>query len=164
VFLDPAAGVHVSVRLTPYFLLAVLVLGTGLGIGLGMSEAPIGVGHGLSDRLELTSTYVVADRQIKGRLVIENGGSSFGITGRNHCVPGFAVGLANKHYQQEIAFDEDCEGITRMPFTIRTIYATCRPIDTGGRSHPKCLIAWPTTSFRRSRPGGTSPTWHGLTL
>jgi hypothetical protein len=27
-------------RLTPYLLLAVLVLGTGLGIGLGLSEAP----------------------------------------------------------------------------------------------------------------------------
>lgn len=27
-------------RLTPYFLLAVLMLGSGLGVGLGLSEAP----------------------------------------------------------------------------------------------------------------------------
>jgi hypothetical protein len=32
-----AYGVH---RLTPYVLLAVLLLGSGLGVGLGLSEAP----------------------------------------------------------------------------------------------------------------------------
>jgi len=33
-------------RLTPYLLLAVLLLGTGLGIGLGLSEAPVQPGRG----------------------------------------------------------------------------------------------------------------------
>jgi len=126
-------------RLIPYLLLGVLTLAVGLGLGLGLFEAPVGVGHGLSDRLELTSTHVVAGRQIKGWLVIENGGSSFGLNRRNQCKPGFAVALANKHYQQEIAFDADCEsgrftvaqGITRLPITILTTYETCRPIGTG---------------------------------
>jgi hypothetical protein len=41
-------------RLTPFGLLAVLVLGTGLGIGLGLSEAPSGVTQYTSTSLQFS--------------------------------------------------------------------------------------------------------------
>jgi len=50
-------------RLTPYLLLAVLMLGTGLGIGLGLSEAPTGV--------------IEADGQINGTVNIVVGGATY---------------------------------------------------------------------------------------
>jgi len=63
-------------RLTPYLLLAVLLLGTGFGIGLGLSESPAaaqptGV---LTGGLEPWSEPSVVDLHLGGQVIVRHGG------------------------------------------------------------------------------------------
>lgn len=153
-------------RVTPYLLLAVLVLGTGLGIGLGLSEAPgkpsvpaetqrpAGT---ITTRLVLDRTRVRSGVNIKGYLLVQNPGltinltdiatNPIGRTGHQHarktgCAPGFAVGLGNRLYQQQIGFAADCSaqpflirhGTNRLATSIITTFTSC--LQPGGSQVP----------------------------
>jgi hypothetical protein len=142
----------------PYVLLAVLVLSTGLGVGLGLSEAPRAVNHGVTDRLELSTTQVVGGRRITGWLVIENRGAAINLTevatitvkhrGRRPstrlagCSPGVGVELFDSHYHQGVGFLLPCSSqpvvlrhvTTRLPVTIITTYPSC--LEPGGSQAP----------------------------
>jgi len=164
-------------RMTPYLLLAVLMLGTGPGIGLGLAQASAAT-QLLTDRLELSTTSVTSGQQIKGWLVVENRGNAINLTkvatvsirhrGRTPsirrlgCRPDVGIGLSNSHYQQGIGFLSQCSGkpfvirhgVTRIPLTIVTTYSTCAQPGGGPvtATNPACLSTG--TSPFPPMPGG----------
>jgi hypothetical protein len=119
---------------------------------------PAGV---IKDRLELTTTRVVAGQPVPATLVIDNPGRSINLTQVARplryvaptpatvpsCTPGVGIGLGNGHYHQQIAFGAGCSGgafiiargITRISLTITTTYTSCaQPGGTITPTSPAC--------------------------
>ena len=146
-------------RLTPYLLLGVLTLGTGLGIGLGISDSPSPSAGLVTDYLELTTTRILAGREIHGALVVENSGRTINLTkvatvkvrGKTKlsgCIPSVGVGLDDGNFSQGVGFALPCvgtpflipTGTTRIPITIVTSYMECggQPVTP---TNPRCVFS-----------------------
>jgi hypothetical protein len=106
---------------------------------------------GLSGRIELRSSTLVAGSTERGVFVIVNNTDApMALTtgGPVACKPGWAVILTNAQLPQEAAFTTSCVprpltvpvGETRLPFTLRSAYQTCS--ETGnaqGVLTPPCV-------------------------
>ena len=155
-------------RLTPYFLLGILVLVTTLGTAVRPPDASAAVARRFTDRLALTTTSVTSGQQIEGWLVVENRGNPINLTkvatvtirrqGRTPstriagCRPDAGIGLSNSHYRQGIGFLDQCSpmpflirhGMTRIPLTIFATYSGCaQPGGTVTATNPACLSTGP---------------------
>jgi hypothetical protein len=101
----------------------------------------------LRDRIELTSTRVVAGPRLRGELIVTNRGQRpINLTRR--CKPSFAVALTNGSVPPGVAFAEICSnepfviapGTTRFRLTVATTYSSClQPGGTSTKSMPSCL-------------------------
>jgi hypothetical protein len=141
-------------RLTPYALLAVLMLGMGLGIGLGLGLglAPSAASL-ITIRISLSETRVPSGTPIKGEVVVTNTTSKpITVQVFNGCELDslLEVGLTNKRIAFEASSDlAGCSrpirlspGPHRIPLTVATSYQSC--LQKGGQSTTYMPLCTPT--------------------
>jgi hypothetical protein len=102
-------------------------------------------GGAVSERLELSTTRVVAGHPISGNVVVVNPGSPIDLS--KGCRPGYLVTVKNSHYAPMVVWPTDCvsgpfvipNGITRLPVVVSTSYWGCSPSGNTTPSFPRCL-------------------------
>jgi len=118
---------------------------------VGLIPAP----RGLTDRLVLHQSHVVAGTPIQGALVVTyQGHAPINLTRLNPqgagltCRPKYGVVLTNHRIPPEIAFTSDCSrhpfiikpGVNRLAITVDTTYGSCSEVASQAtRLSPACL-------------------------
>jgi hypothetical protein len=107
----------------------------------GLIPAP----HGLTDRLVLRNTRVIAGTPIRGTLLVSNR-SGRAINLNRGCRPSYEVALTSPRYTPSIAFAADCSvqpfiirpGTNRLPVTVQTTYLACSATGSSAGQVPRC--------------------------
>ena len=104
-------------------------------------------------QIVLNTSQVVAGDPIKGHLVVHNPHAAINLTQvvKNHCEPGVVVILTQGSFHNNVGFTAQCSptpfvishGVTRLPITVLTTYASCTQSGGSSRDTPRCSSSGP---------------------
>ena len=117
------------------------------------ADSPPAASNRRTVQIVLNTFQVAAGDPIKGHLVINNPKAAINLTQavKNHCDPGVVVILTQGSFHNNIGFTAECwptafvisHGVTRLPITVLTIYASCSPSGGSSVGTPRCSSSGP---------------------